>query len=1047
VIKRRFYIPLAISAVALAVLGFLLLNGQASQARDAQAPGSSQAVAPGSNPVIYRGVVPVAHFDVSPPLSVMAASAPQIIPPASAIHSDRPSGLEGKNGPQDLDQTVQRLIGLPLIPTPVASFNGPPNLCGGCAPPDPNGEVGPNHVVVMDNVHFQIYNKTGTSLAGPFANNTLWAGFGGACQTENAGDPVVLYDQLADRWLLTQFTANGPTWYNCVALSQTGDPTGSYYRWAFTTGNNFPDYPKYGMWPDAYYISTREFAGGSSFAGIGAYAGNRAQMLAGNPNPTLISFLAPPSPMYNVGDGLLPSDLDGTTLPPANSPNYFMGSMDNGASYGAPQDALTLWKFTANFANPPASTFALANTLPISPYDTILSICSGRACIPQPGTSARLDHLGYRQRPLFRLAYRNMGSYESLVTNQSVEAGTGPSGAVSGIRWWEVRSPNSSPVVYQDATYAPGLTDGVHRWMGSIAMDTQGNIALGYSASSTTVFPSVRYTGRLVTDPLNQMPQGEGVIINGTGSQTGGGSRWGDYTDMTVDPVDDCTFWHVNEWIPTTSSAGWQLRIGAFKFAGCSQGTPTPTVTGTPPTNTPTVTPTNTVAATNTPTPTLTPCAAGPIEGFESGTLGTYASAVATCAPGGCGWAAVTTAAHSGTHSAFAPDLPDITDQRLTTINPVAVPAGATLAFWHRWNLESTYDGAVLEFSTNGGTTWTDAGAAILTNGYNGTISSSFGSPLAGRQAWTGNPNGSSFVRTTVNLASFAGQNLLIRFRTADDSSVAPTNGGWWVDDIAILVSCATPTVGPSNTPTALPTDTPNPATETATATATATVCALTFNDVPPNSTFYTWIRCLACRGIVGGYPCGGPGEPCPGQYYRPNNNVTRGQVSKIVSESAGFSDPVPSTQQSFEDVPPSGTFWLWVERLSTRGIIQGYPCGGPFEPCVAPGNRPYFRPNNNVTRGQLSKITSGAAGWTETPTGQTFEDVPPSQTFYLYVERMAVRGIISGYPCGGPFEPCISPANRPYFRPNNNATRGQMAKIAAEAFFPNCQTPAGVKP
>ena len=253
----------------------------------------------------------------------------------------------------------------------------------------------------------------------------------------------------------------------------------------------------------------------------------------------------------------------------------------------------------------------------------------------------------------------------------------------------------------------------------------------------------------------------------------------------------------------------------------------------------------------------------------------------------------------------------------------------------------------------------------------------------------------------------------------------------------------STPT--PSNTPTIVVSDTPTPlpATSTATATATATLCALTFNDVPVGSTFYTWIRCLACRGIVGGYPCGGPGEPCPGAYYRPNNNVTRGQVSKIVSESAAFSDPVPSTQQTFEDVPTSGTFWLWVERLAGRGIIGGYPCGGPFEPCVAPGNRPYFRPNNNITRGQLSKITSGAAGWTETPTGQTFEDVAPASTFYLYIARMAVRGIIQGYPCGGPFEPCVAPDNRPYFRPNNPATRGQMAKIAAEAFFPNCQTPA----
>ena len=244
--------------------------------------------------------------------------------------------------------------------------------------------------------------------------------------------------------------------------------------------------------------------------------------------------------------------------------------------------------------------------------------------------------------------------------------------------------------------------------------------------------------------------------------------------------------------------------------------------------------------------------------------------------------------------------------------------------------------------------------------------------------------------------------------------------------------SCVTPTRTPGVTETATVSPTP-----------VSTPCPVEFNDVPPGSTFYDYIRCLACRGIVGGYPCGGPGEPCPGAYFRPNNNVTRGQVSKITSESAGFSDPVPSTQQTFEDVPPSGTFALWVERLATRGIIAGYPCGGPFEPCVAPTNRPYFRPNNNVTRGQLSKITSGAAGWTETPTGQTFADVLPTGTFYRWVERLAGRGIIGGYPCGGPGEPCLAPANRPYFRPNNPATRGQMSKIAANAFFPDCQTPA----
>ncbi len=261
--------------------------------------------------------------------------------------------------------------------------------------------------------------------------------------------------------------------------------------------------------------------------------------------------------------------------------------------------------------------------------------------------------------------------------------------------------------------------------------------------------------------------------------------------------------------------------------------------------------------------------------------------------------------------------------------------------------------------------------------------------------------------------------------------------------------ACGTPTPGVSPTNTvvaASPTPTAPPtvaATQTATATPQPTACTIAFNDVPVGSTFYDYVRCLACRGIVGGYPCGGPGEPCPGNYYRPNNNVTRGQVSKIVSESAGFTDAVPSTQQTFQDVAPSSTFWLFIERLSVRGIIGGYPCGGAGEPCVSPTNRPYFRPNNNVTRGQLSKITSGAAGWTETPTSQTFEDVAPGSTFYVYIERMSARGIIQGYACGNAGEPCVAPGNRPYFRPNNNATRGQMAKIAAAAFFPNCATPA----
>ncbi|MFZ1640400.1 MAG: hypothetical protein WAV07_02975 [Candidatus Contendobacter sp.] len=243
---------------------------------------------------IYRGATQAIQFDISPPLRDIPP-----IPPTSGAPQERREGLPGEdlNKPfglrRDVDRLVQTQAGPGEIPAPTVSFDGPGNISG-VAPPDPNGDVGPNHVVVMSNLSFQIFNKTGGSLYGPVLNNTLWAGFGGDCQTDNAGDPIVLYDQISDRWMLSQFTSSGPTFFNCVAISTTPDPTGTYYRYAFSTGNNFPDYPKYGFWSDALYISTREFAGGVTFAGIGAYAINRAQLIAGNPTPTMLSFLVAP---------------------------------------------------------------------------------------------------------------------------------------------------------------------------------------------------------------------------------------------------------------------------------------------------------------------------------------------------------------------------------------------------------------------------------------------------------------------------------------------------------------------------------------------------------------------------------------------------------------------------------------------------------------------------------------------------------------------------------------------------------------------------------
>src|SRR4029078_7490697 len=406
------------------VIGVLLCFGAITLVLFAQprTPSGQSGPSADPQPVVraqYLGVMPVMKFDISPTLR----SIKPLPWKECTLRENEEEGpmLAAPLGPVVPDTAVQRVMGKIGIPVPIISFDGNSNLCG-CSPPDPNAAVGPNHVVTMANLHFQIFNKSGQSLFGPAANNTLWSGFGGPCQTQNAGDPVILYDQLADRWLLTQFTAGSAPFFECVALSQTNDPLGSYYRWPIATGpsgNNFPDYPKAGMWPDAYYFSTREFAGGTGgpFAGVGAYALDRVQALAGNPNPTMVGFLVPPSPAYLVGDGLLPSDLDGMTPPPVGSPAYFVGTQDDNA--GAPSDALNLFKFHYDPVTPANSTFTLANTLPTDPFNSIFTPCGGRRnFIPQPGTANKIDFL-QRQRPLFRLAYPNFGTHESLVTNQS----------------------------------------------------------------------------------------------------------------------------------------------------------------------------------------------------------------------------------------------------------------------------------------------------------------------------------------------------------------------------------------------------------------------------------------------------------------------------------------------------------------------------------------------------------------------------------------------------------------------------------------------------
>jgi hypothetical protein len=479
-------------------------------------------------------------------------------------------------------QPVNAQVATSAIPGPLANFEGLSNqdnfnvLGFRVNPPDPIGDVGPNHYVEMINLVFGVYDKTGTKLLGPASLGSLWAGFAVSDCTDQSGDPVVLYDQLADRWLLTQFTTAGPEYWNCVAVSTTGDPTGSYYRYAFSTGENFPDYPKYGVWRDSYVITTREF-GPTVEYGIGVYGLEKNKMLDGNPNARFVSFFIDgndPDLLPLVGDGLLPADIDGKQKPKNEVPIPIVGTQDDDYVYGATFDALNIWELDVKWRSTPIASLELATQLPVAEFDSNFPCApTSRDCLPQPGIvnpAQYLDILSYRQRPTWRLAYRNFKDFEGMVTSQSVEATPG----VAGMRWYEIRRDDDGDYsLHQQGTYAPG--DGVHRWMGSIAQDKDGNAALGYSVvNGTTVFPGIRYTGRLAGDPLGQMPLGEGVVINGSGVQTTTNSRWGDYTSMNVDPNDDCTFWYVNEYYTAagqaSSTAGWQTRIASFKLPGCS---------------------------------------------------------------------------------------------------------------------------------------------------------------------------------------------------------------------------------------------------------------------------------------------------------------------------------------------------------------------------------------------------------------------------------------------------------------------------------------------
>lgn len=564
-----------------------LLAPGAAGSSGAGASGPGQAGTADRRPIVSAAV----RHDTSKPLRTIVPEPPvQGQPDADA---EAPLPLPGRAGAAPPrgghDPVVQSAIGAATASAPIVNFEGVANV-NGVLPPDTNGDIGPNEYIQWVNLSFAIYDRSGTKLYGPAAGSSLWKGFTGPCETTNDGDPIAQYDQLADRWVMSQFalpnfdgTANstGP-FYVCIAVSTTADPLGTWSRYAFKISDTkLDDYPHLGVWPDAYYLSINQFnIPAGTWGGQGAVAFDRTQMLAGGP-ATMVSFdLFSTDP--NLG-GMLPSDLDGAA-PPDGAPNVYVEADDSANGY--PSDRLDLWDFHVDWTTPANSTFTHDVSLTTAAMDT--NLCGyARSCIPQPpfvpkNSTQGLDALS--DRIMYRLQYRNFGSYQTLVTTNTVDV-NGLDHA--GIRWFEVRNSGSGWAIRQQGTWAPDSND---RWLGSAAMNGNGDIAMGYSVSSSTTFPSIRYTGRLAADALGAMTQGEGTVMAGSGSQTNGAARWGDYSMLAVDPLDDCTFWYTNEYLAVTSDHSWQTRIGAFRLPGCGSDSTPPSVVSFAPT---TASPTN----------------------------------------------------------------------------------------------------------------------------------------------------------------------------------------------------------------------------------------------------------------------------------------------------------------------------------------------------------------------------------------------------------------------------------------------------------------------
>ena len=527
---------------------------------------------------VTKGPIVIQAFthDTGPLLREVAPLLPEFSSPSEHEIENNANPNRNWSSQVQKDSVLQTEGNSPRLQTPNfgLEFDGEgvgDNFFCNCIPPDNDGAPGTTQYLQFINGEYEVFDKAGNSVLGPIAGNKFWTGLAGSCQTDNSGDPIVRFDAAAQRWVVSQFAINNSAPdFECVAVSTTADATGSFNRYAFPF-NNFPDYPKMSVWPDAYYFTFNNFnVSGTAYVGANVCAADRSKMIAGSA-ATIQCF------QQSSNDfGMLTSDLDGATPPAAGTPNFVMELDPSGSAN------LDLFKFHVDFNTPANSTFTGPTLIPVAAFTPLCNAQFRGQCVKQPTAgSDLLESLG--DRLMWRLVYRKFSDHSTLLTTHSIVAGNS-----GGVRWYEIHNPETSPTVFQSGTFAP---DSEYRWMPAIAMDSNQDIAVGFSRSGSGAgqFPSLVYAGRVPSDAAGTL-ESEVVLKAGSGSQTntGGHPRWGDYSSVTVDPTDDCTFWFTEEYLKATGGFNFSTAIGSFKFPGCASGTPDFTLTASP--NTVTIT-------------------------------------------------------------------------------------------------------------------------------------------------------------------------------------------------------------------------------------------------------------------------------------------------------------------------------------------------------------------------------------------------------------------------------------------------------------------------